>query len=671
VGEVDRLAAGQGAVPIPGNHYRFKWRVLDIGLCLVEWGLLLGVAALLASTPDYRPYLVIAPAGLLLATGLRWLRTGTLIPTTALNFAWSLFILSAVFSIWVAYDRPIAILIFFRILTTGALYFALVSLHPRYSRKSYQGSGSQPLEEDHSISVEVVAWLPVLFATALAVYWPVTNDFTLEPGKYGLITQIGTSLNSLIPPDRLAFLPVPNIHGNTAGGTLALAVPLALGLLWSAVRSRRLLPGLLAPACLAVILGGLLLTSSRGSWIGCLAAVGLCTLAYLQRRLLPGRTARVAFWLSTVSLVLVLTAGLVSSGYLETLLGKVPDPNGSLQGRPLLWKQSLSLIRDYPLTGIGLGNYFMVYSTYTILMHTPILGHSHNIFLEVWIEQGILGALALLICMVVCAQWSWRALTRKYLPPLAWAALASLMVIAVHGIFDVVFYVKRTLPLVGLAAGLAAYYQIRPLEPRPALNKVYTWTAAGAVILFLVLPPIHRPLLAVANANMGAVWQTRTELSLYDPNHFDNPTMDLIRRTADLSLAEAYYQQALALQPVNRTTLQRLAGLALSRGQYARALELAQAAYLTGPQDEISRMLYSDALISAGQVEQAAALVDGLEWAWLRIKGQAWYRYWLGVPPRNPDYPRAAYAWSTALLLNPADQDSRYWLEVAQEAIGR
>ena len=42
-------------------------------------------------------------------------------------------------------------------------------------------------------------------------------------------------------------------------------------------------------------------------------------------------------------------------------------------------------------------------------------------------------------------------------------------------------------------------------------------------------------------------------------------------------------------------------------------------------------------------------MVRGLTWAERRLRGQAWYRYWV-----NGDYRRAADAWATVILLNPA-----------------
>ena len=55
----------------------------------------------------------------------------------------------------------------------------------------------------------------------------------------------------------------------------------------------------------------------------------------------------------------------------------------------------VALALDYPFTGAGLGSFEMAYSSYVVLLHVGFLQHGHNLFLDVWIEQGIIGLLAL------------------------------------------------------------------------------------------------------------------------------------------------------------------------------------------------------------------------------------------------------------------------------------
>jgi len=130
-------------------------------------------------------------------------------------------------------------------------------------------------------------------------------------------------------------------------------------------------------------------------------------------------------------------------------------------------------------------------------------------------------------------------------------------------------------------------------------------------------------------ANLGAIAQTRMELNSYDPDHFDNPTLDAVRRQVDLSQAESYFTQALQANPRQLTALQRLAEVALSRKAYTQALDWMQQAASIDPANRVTRLLLGDALVANGLPGQAVELADGLPFAKGRLAGEGWYRYHL------------------------------------------
>jgi hypothetical protein len=76
----------------------------------------------------------------------------------------------------------------------------------------------------------------------------------------------------------------------------------------------------------------------------------------------------------------------------------------------------------------------------------------------------------------------------------------------------------------------------------------------------------------------------------------------------------------------------------------------------------VARLVLGDALVAQGSLEEAAVAVRGLDWAEMRLDGQAWYRYWV-----NQDWQRAAYAWRAVLLLDPEDAYARGWVGQAEE----
>ncbi|MBM3254847.1 MAG: hypothetical protein FJZ08_00910 [Candidatus Omnitrophica bacterium] len=60
-------------------------------------------------------------------------------------------------------------------------------------------------------------------------------------------------------------------------------------------------------------------------------------------------------------------------------------PTFSAMMRLNYWKETWGIIKDHPFTGVGLGNFNLVYSRY-----------AHNSYLQFWAETGILGIIGLL-----------------------------------------------------------------------------------------------------------------------------------------------------------------------------------------------------------------------------------------------------------------------------------
>ncbi len=585
--------------------------------------MLLGVSlALLALTETYQPYIPAVLGMLVVTCAVRSLRTRRFLPRTRAELPLAVFLASAALSTWVAYDRPLALLQFTRLLGTAVTFYTVVESSPAVRR--------------------LAAVAVVLASIGLGGYFILRHDFSADTGKFAAITAFGRWMNAALPA-----LPGPTVHPNVASGGLILGIPLTAALAAEAWKQRRTWLAVLAGLLALIGLAELMLTSSRGAWLGLAGALGLLLLAWIQRRWLGQPKAAAAFWLGWLALALIAALALAQAGLLDRLLGQIPDTTGSLHSRTVLWKQGVLLARDYTFTGIGLLSFPMVFSIYTLLIHPVFISHTHNTYLQVLVEQGWPGFLALLGLGLAGLRWAWALIRRSSVPLLAWGGLVTLSAVALHGLVDVTLYLSRTLPLVGLVAGLlASEYESEPL--RMGRRKKILVPAAALAIL-VVGAIFWRPLAAAAYANLGAVEQTRLELGQYDPEHFDAPTLDKIRQEIDLSTAEAAFHQAQALAP-NLTAWQRLAEIALSRGQYAAALDGMQAAWQNGARDEVTRLLYGDALVANGQLEAAARTVGGLAWAEGRLMFQAYYRYTLGK-----DVARALAAWQTVLLLNPGN----------------
>jgi hypothetical protein len=333
-----------------------------------------------------------------------------------------------------------------------------------------------------------------------------------------------------------------------------------------------------------------------------------------------------------------------------------------------LQRDSLHLARDYVFTGAGLGMFPMQYSVYALLIHVFHTIHSHNLLLNVLIEQGMLGLVAYLLMTATCVVAAVRCL-RSASPGrgvIIEAGVASLVIAIVHGVVDDPLYGARAILLLLMPVGIimaGAGSHVYARDPAPVRRR---WALALLVTAtFAILATVAmRPILAAWYANAGALAQAKVELAAYDPEHWYDPTIDEVRQQQDLDGAERLLETALAIYPKNRTAHQRLAAIALARAQYTDALDHMNAAWDAGHRDSVTRLLLGDALVAAGQTERAADVVRGLPWARPRLLGQGWYRY-----RAAGDYRRVADAAATILLLDPDDKQAARLLAEAEQLI--
>ncbi len=530
----------------------------------------------------------------------------------------------------------------------------------------------------HQPDLEHLYWTLAIwggFGVALTAYFFLTHDWSAQPIKSPELATLGAAISARLPA-LTAHRISPNVTGGMLAAVLPLYVPLTLlprsdGLPRLPRWLRRWLPVAWAMAA-AVALLGLLVTVSRGAWMATLAGFALWALWWALGRRFEGR-ARLA-WMAG----LVTAGGVLAAAALAAILTYGLPGAGGLANRLSLLRASFLLARDYVMVGAGLGTFEMNFSVYTLLIHVGYIVNSHNMVLDVAIEQGLLGAAAYLglVAVVVIEGWQRCIARRQTLATLTdpreagqpsaieigqsridrapasqttagklfvdgWqlcleTGLVSLAVVLVHGLVDDVLYGSRGLLLLFLPLALVHRTATRSMpHTRPA------WRGAVVALALLLLGAgvFWRPLLAQGYASWGAMRQARMELARYVSEPPSGFVVDTVRQEDALDAAVASFDRAIALNPTNATALQRLAGVHLSRREYAAALQHMEAAWEAGHRDAVTRLLLGDALIAFGRVEEAVSVIDGVPFARSRLLGQAWARYHL-----YGDWDREAWA---------------------------
>ncbi|MBN1935164.1 MAG: O-antigen ligase family protein [Anaerolineae bacterium] len=577
------------------------------------------------------------------------------------------FLLTAGLGVWTAYDRVGALIPGFGVWTLKNR-IGVRDIFPQTTPVGWQALwgvilavlvfyafAAMRTKAQHRWALALLAGLGAM----VAVWFAAANDWTANEAKLSIVTRLGVAVQTCLP-----VLSGYWLNTNILGGVIAVLIPASFGLVaeisdhnWKQ-RWPWVAWGLATGAVMAL---GLVLTTSRGGWMGVGISLVLAAL-WLVGRLRRGR--------SRLSLFLCLIAGVaLVAGVLWALLPPLRTrflTSYTVLDRAGIFVESALLVRDYLFTGYGLGEFAQIHSMYALLIHVPILPYAHSLYLDIALGQGMLGILAALGVLGGAVWLGLKALACAEEPsPALIAGLLSLVVMLVHGLVDDPLYISQWLPLLWVPAGLAvAGWREGSAAPvpvtRPKRSRWRVWgtvAVSGAVLLGI----FWRPIGATWFANLGAVYQTWAELSRYDDNHFDRPTLDEIRRQIDLSSAERFFLRALALDPGQVTARTRLAEIALSRGQYDQALMHARAAWEAGHRDRVTRLLFGDALVAAGEVEEGVDVVRGLEWAEGRLDFQAWYRYSLGQ-----DYQRAADAWRAVVALDPQNERAMHSMAEAE-----
>jgi O-antigen ligase len=237
---------------------------------------------------------------------------------------------------------------------------------------------------------------------------------------------------------------LPGFGYNELGITLAIVLVLLVGFSLEGSRRSRLL----AAAALPLPALGLVLTWSRGAWLGALLGLPV-VLARLSK---PRR------WISLAAVIIpiIVAAPFLAprwSWHLERLRG-IAVAEGPFS-RVALWRVVPRMVSDHPLLGTGLATFQFAYERYrqqsSGVQYAPF---AHNLFLNFAAETGLLGlaAVALMLgsCLATLIRWHRRTLND---PP---ARMRSAMVLAAFVTLMAQQMVDGTVMRVHLAIGLFA-----------------------------------------------------------------------------------------------------------------------------------------------------------------------------------------------------------------------
>jgi O-antigen ligase len=289
---------------------------------------------------------------------------------------------------------------------------------------------------------------------------------------------------------------------NSYAGYLEMIFPLGLALCvvafarWRAregvtVAPNKLSPGrpfsrsplhfLIALGATGVIGAAILASFSRGAWLGTTGAVALMIL-------LAGVRARVAAIAAAVVLTLVLLAGganYLPPGFADRLTNalmsaETPDvrtayitaENFATVERRSHWEAGLQMFYANRALGVGLGNFNVRFSDFTVSPTFLISqGHAHNFYIHVAAEAGLVGLTGYLLLLAAIVATGLRSYWLAGRPgadpaarPIAIACLGVVAAVAIHNLFE-------NLHVLSMGVQLSTVWALLTIVAQPAWRQ--------------------------------------------------------------------------------------------------------------------------------------------------------------------------------------------------------
>nr|WP_294680939.1 murein biosynthesis integral membrane protein MurJ [uncultured Anaerotignum sp.] len=180
---------------------------------------------------------------------------------------------------------------------------------------------------------------------------------------------------------------------NVLGEYLILVGSLTAGMLW---KMKNWCGRLYYAGCFGVICLGLVATGSRGAMLGLMFSAGLFVLLS-EKRLIP---------LGVV--LLLLMPFLLPASLWARIASSVTMSDSSSLYRVSIYAAAMDIIRHYWVTGIGLGAFNQIYPLFSFEAANAY--HAHNLFLQEFIELGIVGFIVMVLLFLFFFQRLYSAM---------------------------------------------------------------------------------------------------------------------------------------------------------------------------------------------------------------------------------------------------------------------
>jgi O-antigen ligase len=177
---------------------------------------------------------------------------------------------------------------------------------------------------------------------------------------------------------------------------------------------------------------------SQGALLAILFAFILFGAVKLYKKL-KTRKRKYLFFLIVISLALIFFNSSLWTKVNQQLFHPVLDLQAtSLEIRSSQWQETYALLKDNWFRGTGLNAYQIKLVSYHKTAWLEIFLYPHNVFLNFWVELGLLGLLAFLLILYFIGREIKKLFFEKN--NLAWPLLIFWLILLIQGLADVPYF---------------------------------------------------------------------------------------------------------------------------------------------------------------------------------------------------------------------------------------
>jgi O-antigen ligase len=276
---------------------------------------------------------------------------------------------------------------------------------------------------------------------------------------------------------------------------------------------------------------------------------------------------------------------------LQSMLELETDP--SAQVRFAVWANSLAIFKDHPILGAGKGNFRFIYQLYARRVvkdphFSPVsrLANTHNDYIQLMAETGILGTTAFILVLTLLARKLWLALKKNPDPRLITIAFALVAILA-EAFWDFPFNLPVPTAFFWIYAGLLWRLAETDRGGKPEQSRIFSLVLVGLLTLLSTLFAI-----LMMSSLRGEFYFSRGARAVYQDRLNDadrdltratwiNPFNDryhflrglLMVRKKDYPKAIDSIRRSLSLNPYNINALNNLGVAYGSAGNMSKAIQ--------------------------------------------------------------------------------------------------